>query len=42
MRHGKGKFIHTDNSYYDGNWKDNKMHGKGVLYNSANKVVYDG
>lgn len=42
LRHGKGKFIHTDGSYYDGMWKDNKMSGKGVLYNSQGKVIYDG
>lgn len=30
MRWGKGKFVHEDGSYYDGMWKENKMHGKGV------------
>lgn len=30
MRWGKGKFVHEDGSYYEGMWKENKMHGKGV------------
>lgn len=42
MRHGKGKFFYQDGGLYDGEWKFNKMHGKGVLYYGSGKVAYDG
>jgi hypothetical protein len=41
-RCGKGTFYYQDGSYYIGSWKDNKMHGQGVLYYSNNKVAYEG
>lgn len=32
QRHGKGKYIYADGSYYYGDWIKNKMVGNGVLY----------
>lgn len=42
MRNGKGKFFYKEGSHYNGEWKDNKMHGKGLLYYANGKVAYDG
>lgn len=42
MRHGKGKFYYKEGSYYDGNWKANKMDGYGVLYYPNGSVAYEG
>ncbi len=41
-RHGKGKYIYSDGSYYYGDWYKNKMFGNGVLYYSDGNVEYDG
>ena len=41
-RSGKGLFYYKDNSYYDGNWKDNRMHGRGSLFDSNGMLLYDG
>lgn len=27
MREGRGKYTHPNGSYYEGEWKRNKMHG---------------
>ena len=27
LKHGKGKYIFKDRSYYEGGWKDDVMHG---------------
>jgi hypothetical protein len=32
MRHGRGKYIYADGSYYYGDWFRNKMTGTGALY----------
>ena len=42
LRHGKGKFYYKEGSYYDGNWKTNKMDGYGVLYYPNGSVAYEG
>jgi antitoxin component YwqK of YwqJK toxin-antitoxin module len=42
MRNGYGKFYYNQGSVYDGNWKDNLMHGKGSLFYSNGKLVYEG
>ena len=41
-RNGKGKFFYQDGSYYDGFWKDNKMHGEGSLYYYNGRLAYKG
>ena len=30
MKEGKGKFVWADRSCYEGEFKDNEIHGKGV------------
>lgn len=30
MRFGQGKYMWIDNSYYEGEWKSDKMNGKGT------------
>ena len=42
MRNGHGKFYYQEGSYYDGQWKDNKMHGQGKLYYSNGALAYEG
>lgn len=42
MKHGKGKYIFKDRSYYEGNWRNNMMHGKGILYLPSGKIEYEG
>lgn len=42
MRNGKGKFYYQEGSFYDGEWKNNNMHGYGKLYYSNNKLAYEG
>jgi hypothetical protein len=41
MREGYGKYKWNDNSYYEGEWKNDKMNGKGV-YCSAEGVTTEG
>ncbi len=42
LKHGKGKYIFKDRSYYEGNWKNNQMNGKGQLYLANGKLEYTG
>ena len=42
LKHGRGKYIFKDRSYYEGSWRNNLMHGKGVLYLPNGKVEYEG
>lgn len=30
-RHGEGKCMYMDGSFYDGKWEFNHKHGKGVM-----------
>lgn len=32
LRHGKGKYIYSDGSYYFGDWAKGKMQGTGQLF----------
>lgn len=41
-RNGTGIFYFKDNSFYEGQWKDNRMHGKGCLYYSNGQLAYEG
>ena len=41
-RQGKGKCIFKDKYYYEGDWFDDKMHGKGTLYFPDGKILYEG
>ena len=40
IRNGKGKMIYRNRDIYEGDWKHNKKHGKGILY--FDKGKYDG
>ncbi len=42
MRDGYGKLSFSDGAYYEGQWKDNSMHGKGTLYYSEENKAYEG
>jgi len=42
MRDGKGKISFKDGGYYDGYHKNNKINGKGTLYQIEGKKVYEG
>lgn len=41
MRFGKGKYAWTDGSFYDGEWKADKMNGMGA-YRGADGSVTKG
>jgi hypothetical protein len=32
LKHGSGKLAYQDGGYYDGEFQDDKMHGRGILY----------
>ena len=32
MAHGKGRKIHCDGTAYEGEWLNDKAHGKGTFY----------
>ena len=38
MKNGKGKFFWNDNKYYDGQWVNNRQHGKGLIYYDGKEV----
>ena len=42
MRHGYGVFYYQDGGMYEGEWRDNKMHGKGKLFYQSGRLAYDG
>ena len=33
MANGKGRLIHVDGNYYEGDWLDDKASGSGSYYN---------
>ena len=39
---GRGIMIFENGEYYIGEFKDNKMHGKGTLYYKIKKIKYKG
>ena len=41
-KHGPGKLIFEDEAYYEGEFRDDKMTGKGILYYCAGYPAYDG
>lgn len=38
---GYGTYVYSDGTSYNGEWKDNKHHGKGIL-SFANGTHYEG
>lgn len=41
-KHGHGKLIFEDAAYYEGQFKQDKMNGKGTLYYEVGHPAYDG
>lgn len=41
FKHGKGKYIWPDQSYYDGDWFENKINGKVNCENNIGKIRLD-
>ena len=39
---GTGKYIYDDGSYYIGQIKNAKRHGKGKFYDDTGKIIYEG
>ena len=39
---GKGRLDYLDASWYEGSWKDSKMHGKGKYQDSTGEKIYEG
>ena len=39
---GKGKCFLEEGIYYIGEFSNDKMHGKGVMYNKNDNIIYDG
>lgn len=42
MRHGFGVFYYQDGGMYEGEWRFNRMQGKGKLYYQSGKLAYEG
>ena len=42
LKHGRGKYVFKDRSYYEGGWKDDMMHGEGQLFFPNGRVEYQG
>ena len=42
LRHGKGKYLHYDGSYYYGDWFKGKMDGNGKFYDRDGNLEYEG
>ena len=42
MRDGQGVFLYRNGNTYEGGWKKNYEHGRGVLFNKKRQVIYDG
>lgn len=41
-RNGYGVFTYNNGGHYDGNWKNNQMHGQGKLFYKSGALAYDG
>lgn len=42
MRHGQGVFYYQDGGMYEGEWRLNKMQGRGKLFYQSGKLAYEG
>lgn len=40
MKNGRGVLYYPNGGYYDGQWKDDKMHGFGKSYSKNKALVY--
>ena len=39
---GNGKAFYDDGEYYEGQWKNNLRHGKGIQFYKNGKIKYEG
>ena len=42
VKQGHGKLTYSDGAYYEGDFNDDKMHGKGTLYYGPGRPAYSG
>jgi hypothetical protein len=42
MKNGYHIYTYENGSKYEGEWKDNKRHGKGIFYDSDGSKHYEG
>jgi hypothetical protein len=42
MKYGHGKLIYPDGVFYEGNFKNDNLSGKGALYYGSNRPAYIG
>lgn len=42
LKHGKGKYLFKDGTFYDGQWSNNKINGIGNLYFADGDLEYSG
>lgn len=42
VKQGKGCFLFNSGDFYNGDWADNKMHGKGTYYCDKENIFYSG
>ena len=42
VKEGPGKFFYENGAFFEGNFKDDKIHGRGILYYGFKKPAYDG
>ena len=42
LRHGRGKYIYNDGSYYFGDWVKGKMEGQGQLIDAEGNLIFEG
>ena len=38
MKNGIGKFYWNEDKYYEGQWLNNKQHGKGLIYKEGKEI----
>ena len=42
MRHGQGRHIWTNGDWYEGDWRDDKQHGRGIMFFKSSNEVHEG
>ena len=42
MRNGKGVYILANGTKYEGEYKNNKKDGIGILYDKSGKIIFSG
>jgi len=42
QRHGQGVYLYRNGHTYEGSWRKNMEHGKGIVYDKKSQIVYAG